>query len=117
RDRALLNNLMNEKGITSYKDIQSRVDTDIIIDVSSLRFNHPQDWLFSRSYLTDTGEPGNAGMVGEAVASVEAKFIIVATGEVGGIVTLHVPICTTINCSFYYYNYSDDLSGIYDVEL
>src|SRR6185503_7145128 len=113
RDRALLNNLISEKGITSYKEIQSRVDTDIIIDVSSLRFNHGQDWLFSQQYITDTGEPGSGIKVGEAVATVEAKFIIVSTGEVGGIVTLHVPICSSINCTFGYYNFSDDLNGVY----
>ena len=118
RDRALLNNLISEKGITSYKDIQSRVDTDIIIDVSSLKFNDPQDWLYSTDYTTDNQEDGgNSGRVGEAVATVEAKFIVVATGEVGGIVTLHVPICASISCTFNYYNFSDDLNGVYDIHL
>ena len=47
----------------------------------------------------------------------EAKFIIVFTGEVGGIVTLHVPICTSINCTFNYYNFSDDMNGYYQIRL
>jgi hypothetical protein len=118
RDRALLNNLMNEKGITSYKEIQSRVDTDLIIDVSSLKFDDPQDWLVSQDYITDSQEAvGGSGRVGEAVATVEAKFIVVSTGEVGGIVTLHVPICQSVNCTFNYYNFSDDLNGVYDIRF
>ncbi|MGE5625023.1 MAG: hypothetical protein ACM3ZT_05695 [Bacillota bacterium] len=113
RDRALLSSLIDKEGISSYQEIQKRVDTDLIIDVSSLKFNDPQDWLITDSYQTDTGQT-NGAKVGEAVASVEAKFIIVSTGEVGGIVTLHVPICQSINCTFSYYNMSDDLNGIYN---
>lgn len=114
RDRALLSSLIDKEGISSYQEIQKRVDTDLIIDVSSLKFNDPQDWLITDSYQTDSGDASSAGKVGEAVASVEAKFIIVATGEVGGIVTLHVPICESVNCTYSYYNYADDLNGIYN---
>ncbi|HEX6550284.1 MAG TPA: hypothetical protein VF117_06385 [Gammaproteobacteria bacterium] len=113
RDRALLSNLINERGITSYKDIQSRVDTDLIIDVSSLRFNQPQDWLLTPNYTSDDGVVGNAGTsMGEAVAYVEAKFIIVESGEVGGIVTLHVPICESVKCSYYSYYFNDGLGDV-----
>lgn len=114
RDRALLSSLIDKEGISSYQEIQKRVDTDLIIDVSSLKFNDPQDWLITDSYQTDSTEGGSAGKVGEAVASVEAKFIIVSTGEVGGIVTLHVPICESVNCTYSYYLFNDQMNGIYN---
>ncbi|MDE2090901.1 MAG: hypothetical protein KGJ08_03235 [Gammaproteobacteria bacterium] len=112
RDRALLSNLINEKGITSYKEIQSRVDTDLIIDVSSLQFNQPENWLFTNSYTTQDGavnQTDKSETMGEAVAYVEAKFIIVESGEVGGIVTLHVPICESVHCSYYSYFFDDGM--------
>jgi len=112
RDRALLSTLIQNQGLTSYKDIQSRIDTDLIIDISSLRFNDPGDWLTTNQYTGDDGSQDTAfdyndnenyGM-GQAVASVEAQFIIVATGDVGGIVRLQVPICREISCQFDYSN-------------
>ncbi len=118
RDRALLTSLLSNEGIASYKEIQSRVDTDLIIDISSLRFNQPEDWVTTKSYLGPSGPavlpfPYEDYSMGEAVATVEAKFVIVATGEVGGIVDMHVPICSKIPCPFTYFqddfNSTDDL--------
>lgn len=107
RDRALLSSLIDKEGITSYKEIQSRVDTDLIIDVSNLHFNDPQDWNTTKSFTGgDLGQTGYT--MGEAVATVEAKFIIVETGEVGAIVTLHLPVCAYATCD---YNYFDDGMG------
>lgn len=112
RDRALLSSLIDKEGITSYKEIQKRVDTDLIIDVSSLEFNEPNDWLTTRGYAGPAGEAtlqSYEGLnMGQAVATVEAKFIIVETGEVGAIVTLRVPVCTQITCS---YEFFDDGMG------
>jgi len=131
RDRALLTNLLSKEGITSYKEIQSRVDTDLIIEISSLRFNEQQDWVTTKSYVDANNTPesvANSLAIGEAVATVEAKFIIVESGEVGAIVTLHVPLCEHITCTFDYDTinewaqlkspdhpdiWSDDVSGVY----
>lgn len=107
RDRALLSSLIDKEGITSYKEIQARVDTDLIIDVSNLHFNDPQDWLTTQNYAGGNLGPYGYTM-GEAVATVEAKFIIVETGEVGAIVTLHLPVCAYSPCD---YNYFDDGMG------
>ena len=105
RDRALLSSLIDKEGITSYQEIQARVDTDLIIDVSSLEFNDPQSMVFTKNYLGDGGQLAGFGpdfpySMGEAVASVEAKFIIVHSGEVAGIVTLHVPLCEHEVCPY-----------------
>jgi len=107
RDRALLSSLIDKEGITSYKEIQTRVDTDLIIDVSNLHFNDPQDWITTQNYAGGNLGPYGYTM-GEAVATVEAKFIIVETGEVGAIVTLHLPVCAYSSCD---YNYFDDGMG------
>ncbi len=115
RDRALLSTLIQNQGLTSYKDIQSRIDTDLIIDISSLSFNDPGNWLVAKQYTGDDGSQDTADdyvggyySMGQAVASVEAQFIIVATGDVGGIVRLQVPICRQILCK---YDYSNDGLG------
>ena len=113
RDRALLSSLIDKEGITSYKEIQSRVDTDLIIDVSSLHFNLPQDWATTKNFKGQDGQMTSLGQysgysMGQAVATVEAKFIIVETGEVGAIVTLRVPVCEHISCT---YDYFDDGMG------
>ncbi|HEY4128009.1 MAG TPA: hypothetical protein VGN70_08180 [Gammaproteobacteria bacterium] len=113
RDRALLSSLIDKEGITSYQEIQKRVDTDLIIDVSSLEFNDPGDWLVTKEYSGPDGQPvpleSDDGLsMGQAVATVEAKFIVVQTGEVGAIMTLRVPVCGQINCT---YNYFDDGMG------
>lgn len=105
RDRALLSSLIDKEGITSYQEIQKRVDTDLIIDVSSLAFNDAQNMLISRSYPGPDGQPASFGSdfpysMSEAVATVEAKFIVVNSGEVAGIVTLHVPLCEHVACAF-----------------
>src|SRR5580698_5022393 len=50
RDRALLSSLIDKEGITSYQEIQKRVDTDLIIDISTLEFNDPSDALVTRIY-------------------------------------------------------------------
>lgn len=112
RDRALLSTLIQNQGLTSYKEIQSRIDTDLIIDISSMSFNDPGDWLTTNQYTGDNGgqvvatdynSGANYGM-GQAVASVEAQFIIVSTGDVGGIVRLEVPLCRQISCKYEYTN-------------
>ena len=105
RDRALLSSLIDKEGITSYQEIQKRVDTDLIIDISSLEFNDPQSFLYSRNYPGPDGAPvafesDYPYSMAQAVAMVEAKFIIVHTGEVAGIVTLRVPLCGQVNCPF-----------------
>lgn len=103
RDRALLSNLIEKEGITSYKDIQARIDTDLIIDISSLQFNDRRQWLTTNTYINASGLPAATpafDTMGQAVASVEAKIIIVETGEVGGILTLKIPICGQIHCMF-----------------
>ncbi|HEV2333806.1 MAG TPA: hypothetical protein VGV16_11655 [Gammaproteobacteria bacterium] len=107
RDRALLSSLIDKEGITSYKEIQTRVDTDLIIDVSNLHFNDPQDWITTQGYPGGNLAPYGYYMA-EAVATVEAKFIIVETGEVGAIVTLRLPVCAYSLCD---YNYFDDGMG------
>ena len=109
RDRALLSSLIDKEGITSYKEIQSRVDTDLIIDVSSLHFNLPQDWASTKNFKGQDGQMTSLGQysvysMGQAVATVEAKFIIVETGEVGAIVTLRVPVCEHISCTYDYFS-------------
>lgn len=105
RDRALLSSLIDKEGITSYQEIQKRVDTDLIIDISTLEFNEPSDFLVSRSYPGPNGEPQSFDPsfvynMAQAVATVEAKLIIVHTGEVAGIVTLRVPVCEHETCPF-----------------
>ncbi len=105
RDRALLSSLIDKEGITSYQEIQKRVDTDLIIDISTLEFNDPADVLVSRAYPGPNGEPQTFDPsfvynMAEAVATVEAKLIIVHTGEVAGIVTLRVPVCEHASCPF-----------------
>jgi len=105
RDRALLSSLIDKEGITSYQEIQKRVDTDLIIDISTLEFNDPSDFLVSRAYPGPDGQPQQFDAdfpynMAESVATVEAKLIIVHTGEVAGIVTLRVPVCAYETCPF-----------------
>lgn len=103
RDRALLTNLLRGE-ITTYQEIKTRVDTDLIIDLSSLRFNAIQDRLVTTNYVNQQGVPGTLAewtpRMGQSVASVQAKIIIVATGEVGGIITLSSPVCGRVSCRY-----------------
>jgi hypothetical protein len=105
RDRALLSSLIDKEGITSYQEIQKRVDTDLIIDISTLEFDEPSDFLVSRTYPGPDGspqtfDPSYVYNMAEAVATVEAKLIIVHSGEVAGIITLREPICAHETCPF-----------------
>ena len=105
RDRALLSSLIDKEGITSYQEIQKRVDTDLIIDISSLEFNDIQSMVVTRTYPGPDGAPvaftpDYQFNMAQAVATVEAKLIIVHSGEVAGIVTLRVPVCGQVNCPF-----------------
>ena len=94
RDRALLANLLKDEKINSYKEIRSRVDTDLIIEISSLRFNDPADVAKTQSYRDDQGHPLGGEVLGQAVAHMEAKVVMVETGEVGGILDVHRSRCS-----------------------
>lgn len=89
RDRAMLANLLKDDKINSYKEIKSRVDTDLIVEISSLRFNDAGDLSKTTTY-----ENGEGPEAGSAVATMEVKIINVETGEVGALMTLRQSLCS-----------------------
>lgn len=102
RDRALLSNLLKDEKIQSYKEIKARVDTDLIIEISSLRLNDPQDMLRTKEYRagSSVGNTDNNNLV-QAVARMDGKVVIVESGEVGAILSLRLPICSSrFQCVF-----------------
>ncbi len=87
RDRALLTEVLTDNPDIDYSSIRAKIDTDVILEVVSLR---EHDFSTSSYTFADSGLPGTAGaplrMTGWRM---EVKMIIVETGEIGAMYTLY----------------------------
>ena len=100
RDRGLLNNLMTEN-MTDYKEIGTRIQTDIIIEILYVD-------LHVNSFMDATDESGRNMALARTLrlnvqtAEMDCKFIIVEKSVTGAIATLHVVPNIKENAGIYY---------------
>ena len=94
RDRTLLENLMKSES-QDYMTIGKKIDTDIIIDILSLRFDVPNQ--IRSFYSSKTGGTevfrNNNNFIDCELAKLECRITIVEKGQLGGVFTFYTSRC------------------------
>ncbi len=87
RDRALLQSLMSS-GMTDYAQIGKRIDTDLIIEISSLQME--AEAQTATTVVDGAGQSHPVYPLTSSVMRADIRIVQVSTGAVGGLLTLRL---------------------------
>lgn len=104
RDRGLLENLMSQS-MTNYREINERIETDIIIEILGIDF--AGDNYVNTATYKKNGKPMKLpakDALNLQTAKLECKFIVVSRGLTGAMATLHITAGTDTEAGLEFVN-------------
>ncbi len=103
RDRALLQTLL-VSGLSDYSAIGSKIDTELILEITNLSFGDDSNSLTTRQFSTPKGIKQTVNTLSSPVATLDVRVVQVATGSIGSIMTLKIAACEVFICEMTMHN-------------